>query len=349
MIPSSVEDLIAVGDQSVIIFARAITRFLRAITISYGIHFICRLVVSNNFTPSTYVLVRCIIAIDFISMPYLWRLIVRSCLLLVGGMILRPMLIEVFLLIEWMWYVTTYIVTTAVLLGYRGGLENLKKNGLGVAWRTGGRFITLAGFIGICLRLSGDTRAEVRGESTVFFAMRISAASLASGGYTVCWLAFRLVQFSQAWAESLTKRHVGALSNVASGREYRYSALDSAQKIRLLRLRKATPFSRMTCTLTVTPLNSAPSFEAVSYTWAGQVADHYITLEDGCWLTVTENAFNIIHERASFLKPRYVWLDAICINQSDPNEKQSQVEMMGQIYGTASRVLAWLGNRHSNG
>ncbi|KIM94104.1 hypothetical protein OIDMADRAFT_136511 [Oidiodendron maius Zn] len=105
----------------------------------------------------------------------------------------------------------------------------------------------------------------------------------------------------------------------------------------------------MTCTLTVTPLNSAPSFEAVSYTWAGQVADHYITLEDGCWLTVTENAFNIIHERVSFLKPRYVWLDASCINQSDPNERQSQVEMMGQIYGTASHVLAWLGNRHSNG
>ncbi|EXK24046.1 hypothetical protein FOMG_19208 [Fusarium oxysporum f. sp. melonis 26406] len=37
------------------------------------------------------------------------------------------------------------------------------------------------------------------------------------------------------------------------------------------------------------------------------------------------------------------WIDAICINQDDIQERNSQVAMMSQIYGSAQGVLAWLG------
>ncbi|KAF2007649.1 hypothetical protein P154DRAFT_583794 [Amniculicola lignicola CBS 123094] len=38
-----------------------------------------------------------------------------------------------------------------------------------------------------------------------------------------------------------------------------------------------------------------------------------------------------------------LWIDAICINQDDDNEKASQVQQMGDIYKEACRVISWLG------
>jgi hypothetical protein len=35
---------------------------------------------------------------------------------------------------------------------------------------------------------------------------------------------------------------------------------------------------------------------------------------------------------------RYLWIDAICINQADIGERNHQVEMMSTIYGQAKRV-----------
>jgi hypothetical protein len=40
---------------------------------------------------------------------------------------------------------------------------------------------------------------------------------------------------------------------------------------------------------------------------------------------------------------KYIWADAICINQSDPKEVGHQVRQMGSIYSTAERVIVWLG------
>jgi hypothetical protein len=42
-------------------------------------------------------------------------------------------------------------------------------------------------------------------------------------------------------------------------------------------------------------------------------------------------------------KNRTLWVDAICINQQDIRERGCQVEMMGDVYSKAARVLVWLG------
>jgi hypothetical protein len=43
-----------------------------------------------------------------------------------------------------------------------------------------------------------------------------------------------------------------------------------------------------------------------------------------------------------------LWIDFICINQSDVLEKNHQVKRMGEIYSNASRVVAWLGEADSS-
>ena len=40
---------------------------------------------------------------------------------------------------------------------------------------------------------------------------------------------------------------------------------------------------------------------------------------------------------------RILWVDAICINQTDDLEKADQIRMLGFIYQNAYQVLVWLG------
>jgi hypothetical protein len=39
----------------------------------------------------------------------------------------------------------------------------------------------------------------------------------------------------------------------------------------------------------------------------------------------------------------YLWIDAICINQKDNEEKSQQIKSMQELYSTASLVIIWLG------
>lgn len=41
--------------------------------------------------------------------------------------------------------------------------------------------------------------------------------------------------------------------------------------------------------------------------------------------------------------PRYLWIDAICIDQFDNSEKADQIRRMTPTHTAASRVLIWLG------
>ncbi len=43
------------------------------------------------------------------------------------------------------------------------------------------------------------------------------------------------------------------------------------------------------------------------------------------------------------IPPTYLWVDAICINQSDPDERGHQVRLMDRIYSEADCVSIWLG------
>ena len=57
----------------------------------------------------------------------------------------------------------------------------------------------------------------------------------------------------------------------------------------------------------------------------------------GAFLSKALNAFRLPSET------RRIWVDALCINQKDVSERQSQVRLMGAVYGKAEHVLCWLG------
>jgi Heterokaryon incompatibility protein (HET) len=55
------------------------------------------------------------------------------------------------------------------------------------------------------------------------------------------------------------------------------------------------------------------------------------------------NLYSALHQLRRRWTARFLWADAICINQQDPEERTEQVRMMGEIYSKVWRVLIWLG------
>ncbi|EUC47407.1 hypothetical protein COCMIDRAFT_90249 [Bipolaris oryzae ATCC 44560] len=104
----------------------------------------------------------------------------------------------------------------------------------------------------------------------------------------------------------------------------------------------------------------AEPYEAISYVWGDPQKRRDITI-DGATLSVTENlhgALTAFRHRpvaggseeldagkapAQRQPVRRLWVDAVCINQDDLQERLSQVKLMSFIYAGASRVLSWLG------
>lgn len=112
--------------------------------------------------------------------------------------------------------------------------------------------------------------------------------------------------------------------------------------IRILVLLPATSFDRsIRCQLAYERLSDV-SYEALSYVWGDPSITQNITVDDQK-MPVTINLYEALKHLRSRSKPRILWVDAICIDQSNVKERDSQVQLMGKIYSEAHKVLIWLG------
>ncbi|KAF2249584.1 HET-domain-containing protein [Trematosphaeria pertusa] len=127
-----------------------------------------------------------------------------------------------------------------------------------------------------------------------------------------------------------------------------YTSLDeSRRQIRLLHLLPGTDDEELHCALSLASLDDEPEYEALSYVWGD--AKHTIQIQvDGQPWPITRNLHLALKNLRSEDQARILWVDAVCINQQDIAERNSQVSMMGAIYGGASTVVAYLGEAFSD-
>jgi hypothetical protein len=100
-------------------------------------------------------------------------------------------------------------------------------------------------------------------------------------------------------------------------------------------------------TMDIYDFRDAPEYEALSYAWGTQDGSSNIVLNDQ-WFPVTPNLLAALqqlrlNQGKNGKSKGKLWIDAICINQSDNSEKSQQVMRMKDIYANASQVLIWIG------
>ncbi|KAH7068499.1 heterokaryon incompatibility protein-domain-containing protein [Paraphoma chrysanthemicola] len=142
------------------------------------------------------------------------------------------------------------------------------------------------------------------------------------------------------------------------------------RNIRILELFPKASNEELRCRLIETPLDDAPPYQALSYVWGDP------TIREPIWcngerMDVTINLANALrrlrplqsetelnYAKEDATSPRYgdddsatlshastrwVWADAICINQNDIVERSSQVQLMREVYSKSTEVAIWLG------
>ncbi|KAE9362606.1 HET-domain-containing protein [Stipitochalara longipes BDJ] len=96
--------------------------------------------------------------------------------------------------------------------------------------------------------------------------------------------------------------------------------------------------SHIACQLHHFELAHAPEYEALSYCW-GDASITQEILVDGDPFLATTNLYAALKQIAERAKSKFLWIDAICINQSSIEEKNYQVPLMNALYSQAQRVL----------
>jgi hypothetical protein len=97
--------------------------------------------------------------------------------------------------------------------------------------------------------------------------------------------------------------------------------------------------------LIIVNLTTIASYEALSYAWGreGTYNESRVAVAGG-HLKITYNLDTALRHIRLRDRTRVLWIDAVCINQSDDVEKSDQVAQMRDVYEFASTVLVWLGN-----
>lgn len=100
------------------------------------------------------------------------------------------------------------------------------------------------------------------------------------------------------------------------------------------------------CTIKHVKFSERPEYEALSYMWGDDAEKHEIRINGETFKVATNlyHALWFLRARAAG-NPLRFWIDAMCINQRDVEEKTRQIRLMPHIYFRATTVVVWLGGR----
>ena len=135
--------------------------------------------------------------------------------------------------------------------------------------------------------------------------------------------------------------------------DYEYKPLTtSPATIRLIEIKSPSSVSLeepLFCEIHHFDLKTAASMDycALSYVWGEPIRDQTVTLSKFPF-KVTSHLYKAL-QRLRFFGWKLVWIDAICIDQSNIPERNAQVTLMGRIYSSAQSTAIYLGETDKQG
>lgn len=117
-------------------------------------------------------------------------------------------------------------------------------------------------------------------------------------------------------------------------------------EIRLLTILPGKWSSEVCCTLKTVSMDDNPAYYALSYVW-GDPGDTVVICVDGQPFQATRNLWYALRRLRRETHPRIFWIDAICINQDNDEEKSHQVANMGSVFRSCCEAFLFLGECQS--
>ena len=131
---------------------------------------------------------------------------------------------------------------------------------------------------------------------------------------------------------------------------FHYASLKSTADIRLMMLLPGPRGTPIHCRLIHAAFDANPEYQALSYTWGDPNNGTDTIYVNGRTIQVVRNLYNALQclrYEEEEMGSRCLWIDSLCINQTDARERSHQVQLMGQIYKQAHEVIIWLGAESS--
>ncbi|KAK8043337.1 HET-domain-containing protein [Apiospora rasikravindrae] len=125
-----------------------------------------------------------------------------------------------------------------------------------------------------------------------------------------------------------------------------YEPLTAPDAFRLLVLEPGVPNDALCCRIISTTHSANLDYEALSYTWGRPpTGDEPVPtcLIDGKTMPIRRNLYDALRHLRWRDYERVLWIDALCIDQSNAGERNHQVGRMRDIYSNAETVRVWLG------
>lgn len=122
---------------------------------------------------------------------------------------------------------------------------------------------------------------------------------------------------------------------------YEHKPLDTTkQRIRLLKLEKGNE-GYIRCTINTFNIETAPPYQALSYVWGPPNPVRYILVGEKRMI-IQSNLYRCLLNLRREKEVDYLWIDQICIDQSNTIERNHQVQLMSLIYSRCSSMIIWL-------
>jgi hypothetical protein len=126
---------------------------------------------------------------------------------------------------------------------------------------------------------------------------------------------------------------------------FKHDPLDyHGSTIRLVKVRPSTDANdQIQCDIRIASTDS--EYICLSYVWGNREPGDWVLINDKR-LWARQNLIHFLTTAQSLvdIQSNWIWIDALCIDQENIEEREHQTKRMGHIYSRANRVVSWLGN-----
>lgn len=123
---------------------------------------------------------------------------------------------------------------------------------------------------------------------------------------------------------------------------FEYIRLPTISSFRYLELLSGVGDDEVEVRLHLAEWDNPPVYEAISYAWGDPKDKISLCLGIGT-IEIPGNLVDGLKSMRSAETSRFLWADAICIDQGNVKERNHQVDNMRRIYQSAKQVVVWLG------